>query len=52
VLFRSGTPGDATVLEIADGRFQFEDVKGLTREGTQRLVLEGMVLGGRWWEEG
>ena len=47
-----GTPGDATVLDVAEGRFAFEDVKGLTREGTQRLVLEGMVLGGRWWEEG
>lgn len=46
-----GTPGDATILDLAEGRFQFEDVKGLTREGTQRLVLEGMVLGGRWWEE-
>ena len=46
-----GTPGDATVLDVAEGRFTFEDVKGLTREGTRRLVLEGMVLGGRWWEE-
>jgi dihydroorotase len=46
-----GTPGDATILDLAEGRFEFEDVKGLTREGTHRLVLEGMVLGGRWWEE-
>ena len=46
-----GTPGDATILDLAEGRFEFEDVKGLTREGSQRLVLEGMVLGGRWWEE-
>ena len=45
-----GTPGDATVLDLAEGRFEFEDVKGLTREGRQRLVLEGMVLGGHWWE--
>ena len=47
-----GTPGDATILDVAEGRFEFEDVKGLVREGRQRLVLEGMVLGGRWWEEG
>ncbi len=46
-----GTPGDATILDIAEGRFEFEDVKGLTREGARRLVLRGMVLGGRWWEE-
>ena len=46
-----GTPGDATILDIAEGRFTFEDVKGLTREGTRRLVLRGMVLGGCWWDE-
>ena len=46
-----GTPGDATILDLAEGRFEFEDVKGLTRQGTHRLVREGMVLAGSWWEE-
>ena len=45
-----GTPGDATVLDIAEGRFEFEDVNGLAREGTRHLVLAGMVLAGRWWQ--
>ena len=46
-----GTPGDATVLRVADGDFEFQDVNGLKRRGDRRLELQGMVLGGRWWNE-
>ena len=44
-----GSPGDATVLEVARGRFPFQDVKGVTREGAEKLRLAGMVLRGGWW---
>jgi dihydroorotase len=45
-----GNAGDATVLRLADGAFEFEDVKGQRRSGSQRLELAGMVIAGRWWE--
>lgn len=47
--FGSGNPGDATILELADGTFEFEDARGGKRTGSQHLKLKGMVIGGRWW---
>ena len=47
--FGAGNPGDATVLELAEGAFEFEDARGGKRTGTQHLKLKGMVIGGRWW---
>ena len=44
-----GTPGDATIMRVADGEFAFQDVKGLERIGEQQLELQGMVLAGQWW---
>ncbi len=41
--------GDATVLVLEEGEFPYEDVKGEIRTGGQRLKLEGLVIGGRWW---
>ena len=46
-----GTPGDASVLRLTEGAFEFEDVEGLTRTGTQRFEPDGLVLGGQWWSE-
>lgn len=45
-----GNVGDATVLELEDGEFDFFDVRGETRTGEQMLRLKGMVIAGRWWE--
>ena len=45
-----GSPGDATIMRVADGAFEFEDVQGLTRTGGQRLECAGIVLNGRWWQ--
>jgi len=44
-----GTPGDATVLHIASEPFTFVDSRGVERTGSERLALDAMVLGGRWW---
>ncbi len=35
-----GALGDASVLELAEGEFDFKDVLGETRRGTQRLQVQ------------
>jgi dihydroorotase len=44
-----GAAGDATVLELAEGEFEYRDVLGEARVGRQRLNARGLVVGGRWW---
>jgi dihydroorotase len=46
----TGGIGDATVLEIEEGRFAFEDVLGEKFYGERRFRLRGTVLAGEWWE--
>lgn len=47
-----GTPGDATIVEVQNGRFDYHDATGEVLTGDRRLGLRGIVLGGRWWSEG
>jgi len=49
-VLQPGGIGDASVLEIVEGRHLYRDVLGQTREGTERLVARGMVVNGRWWD--
>lgn len=49
---RPGTPGDATILELAEGRFEHVDVSGEVIVAETGLVSRGMVLRGKWWTEG
>ncbi|HKS88748.1 MAG TPA: amidohydrolase/deacetylase family metallohydrolase [Stellaceae bacterium] len=42
-----GAVGDATILELADGEFEFRDVVGQVRHGRRRFALRGLVVGGR-----
>jgi dihydroorotase len=44
-----GAAGDAAILEIAEGQFEFLDVLGETRRARQRLAVRGLVVGGRLW---
>lgn len=46
---KPGSPGDATILRLEKGTFTYEDVRGETMDGDQRLFSDGVVLGGRWW---
>lgn len=46
---RPEAEGDATVLSIVEGRFHLEDVKGEILETNERLVSDGVVVGGKWW---
>jgi dihydroorotase len=45
-----GTVGDATLLELAEGEFDYRDVLGETRKGRQQLKTRGLVVAGRWWD--
>jgi dihydroorotase len=44
-----GALGDATVLAVRDGAFDYVDTTGEHMTGAQRIVSEGVVLRGRWW---
>jgi dihydroorotase len=45
-----GAAGDATLLELAEGEFDYRDVLGEARSGRQRLKAKGFVVAGRWWQ--
>jgi dihydroorotase len=46
---RPGSAGDATILSVRDGSFDYVDVVGEHMTGDRRIVADGIVLGGRWW---
>jgi len=47
--FKPGSAGDATILSIKDGRFDYVDVVGEHLAGERRISSEGVVIAGRWW---
>jgi dihydroorotase len=46
---RPGSAGDATILSVDDGTFDYVDVVGEHLEGRQRITSRGVVIGGKWW---
>jgi len=46
---KPGSVGDATVLKVKEGQFDYVDVVGEHMEGDRKIVAEGVVLAGRWW---
>ena len=46
---KSGTMGDATVIDIAAGRFDYADSIGEHMIGDKRMLSAGVVLAGKWW---
>ncbi len=46
---KPGAVGDATVLRLSEGRFDYVDVVGEHLDGKQRLTSEGVVIAGKWW---
>jgi dihydroorotase len=46
---RPGLLGDATVLTLEQGRFEFQDVLGEKLQAEHKLTSRGIVLSGRWW---
>jgi dihydroorotase len=46
---KPGSLGDATILTVKDGEFDYVDVVGEHLMGDKRIVSEGVVLKGKWW---
>ncbi|MGR3715690.1 MAG: amidohydrolase/deacetylase family metallohydrolase [Thermohalobaculum sp.] len=46
---KPGSVGDATVLSVAEGAFDYVDVVGEIMVGDRKIVSEGVVIGGKWW---
>jgi dihydroorotase len=46
---KPGSVGDATVLTIREGSFDYVDVVGEHLTGDRKIDSIGVVLGGKWW---
>ena len=46
---KPGAIGDATILDLAAGRFDYADTIGEHLIGDRRLLSAGVVLAGKWW---
>src|SRR5581483_11394483 len=49
---KPGSVGDATLLSVKNGQFDYVDVVGEHLTGDRRIASEAVVLGGRWWHPG
>jgi dihydroorotase len=47
--FRPGAAGDASVLALEDGAFDYVDSTGEHMAGRTRLSARGVALNGQWW---
>lgn len=45
--FGVGAAGDASIIDLAEGSFDYRDVLGETRQGRQRLSAAGLVIAGK-----
>jgi len=46
---KPGSVGDATILSIDNGRFDYVDVVGERLTGDRKIASQGVVIAGRWW---
>jgi dihydroorotase len=46
---KPGSIGDATILSVQLGKFDYVDVVGEHMVGDKRIVSEGVVIAGHWW---
>jgi dihydroorotase len=46
---KPGSMGDATILSVQQGEFDYVDVVGEHLRGDRKIVSEGVVIAGRWW---
>ena len=46
---KPGSVGDATIISIKEGRFDYVDVVGEHLIGERKIVSEGVVIRGHWW---
>lgn len=43
-----GTVGDASILKIKDGSFEFEDGEKNKLDGDKKILADGLVINGKW----
>jgi len=46
---KPGCVGDATIIAIKEGRFDYVDVVGEHLIGDRKIASEGVVIAGKWW---
>jgi dihydroorotase len=46
---KPGSVGDATLISVREGQFDYVDVVGEHLIGDRKIASEGVVIGGRWW---
>ncbi len=46
---KPGSVGDATILSVRQGQFDYVDVVGEHMTGDRRILSEGVVIAGKWW---
>lgn len=46
---KPGSVGDATLLSVEEGQFDYVDVVGELMVGQMRLSSRGVVIAGKWW---
>jgi len=46
---KPGSVGDATILSIREGQFDYVDVVGEHMTGDKKIFSEGVAIAGRWW---
>src|ERR1700759_4092447 len=44
-----GSVGDATIIKVREGGFDYLDVVGEHLIGDRKIASDGVVIGGRWW---
>src|ERR1700758_2444568 len=48
---KAGSVGDATIISVREGQFDFVDVLGEHLTGDRKIASEGVVIAGRWWHQ-
>jgi dihydroorotase len=46
---KPGSAGDASILDVENGRFDYTDSTGEVLHGEQRIAAQGVVIGGKLW---
>ena len=46
---KPGSVGDATILSVDDGEFDYVDTMGEHMTGNRKINSRGVVIGGKWW---
>ncbi|MFO1123468.1 MAG: amidohydrolase/deacetylase family metallohydrolase [Hyphomicrobiales bacterium] len=46
---KPGSVGDATILSVDDGTYDYVDVVGEHLPGDRKINSRGVVIGGKWW---